>query len=52
MRLGGVVHIQDLNPDMGEVTRGSGGGGISTDDLAPGAVEVTAAVFVGYALEA
>lgn len=47
-----MVHIQDLNPEMGEVPRGhGGGGGVSTDDLAPGAVEVTAAVLVGYALE-
>lgn len=52
VRLGSVVHIQDLNPEMGEVSRGhGGGGGNSTDDLAPGAVEVTAAVLVGYALE-
>lgn len=50
VKLGSVVHIQDLNPDVGEIPRGPGGGN-STDDLAPGAVEVTAAVLVGYALE-
>jgi hypothetical protein len=42
----------EATTDMGEMARDDGGGGgISTDDIAPGAVEVAAAVLIRYALE-
>ncbi|MYR41801.1 SIMPL domain-containing protein [Streptomyces sp. SID5910] len=51
VRLGPVVHIQDVNAESGPQYRGhSSGGGDSSGDLAPGMVEVSAGVVLGYSL--
>jgi uncharacterized protein YggE len=51
--LGPVVHIQDVDSESYEMRsyRGhGGGGGSSAGDLAPGTVEVAAAVLLGFSL--
>lgn len=51
--LGSVVHIQDVDSESYEFRqrRGhGGGGGASAGDLAPGMVEVSAGVVLGFAL--
>ncbi|MEU3659019.1 SIMPL domain-containing protein [Streptomyces sp. NPDC032940] len=52
VRLGPVVHIQDVDAESAvQRYRGHGaGGGASAGDLAPGTVEVSAAVVLGYSL--
>jgi uncharacterized protein YggE len=53
VRLGPVVHIQDVDSESYEFRqyRGhGGGGGSSAGDLAPGMVEVSAGVVLGFAL--
>ncbi|MEU3728738.1 SIMPL domain-containing protein [Streptomyces sp. NPDC033538] len=53
VRLGAVVHIQDVDAESFVQYRGhgrGGGGGGSAGDLAPGMVEVSAGVVLGYAL--
>ncbi|MFH9814299.1 SIMPL domain-containing protein [Streptomyces sp. NPDC017230] len=51
VRLGAVVHIQDVDAESFVRYRGhGGGGGGSAGDLAPGMVEVSAGVVLGYAL--
>ncbi|MET9257904.1 SIMPL domain-containing protein [Streptomyces sp. NPDC003717] len=52
VRLGVVLHIQDVDAEYAaQRYRGhGGGGGDSSGDLAPGMVEVSAAVLLGYAL--
>ncbi|MFD8272722.1 SIMPL domain-containing protein [Streptomyces flaveolus] len=51
VRLGPVVHIQDVDAEAVVQYRGhGGGGGSSAGDLAPGMVEVSAAVVLGYSL--
>jgi hypothetical protein len=54
VRLGAVVHIEDVDPDQVGVERyrshSSVQGGALDQDLAPGHVVVSAAVTVGYAL--
>ncbi|MFE6283978.1 SIMPL domain-containing protein [Streptomyces sp. NPDC057877] len=53
VRLGAVVHIQDVDSESYEFRqrRGhGGGGGSSAGDLAPGMVEVSAGVVLGFAL--
>ena len=52
-RLGPVVHIQDVDSESYEFRqyRGhGGGGGNSSGDLAPGMVEVSAGVVLGFTL--
>ncbi|MER7641091.1 SIMPL domain-containing protein [Streptomyces sp. NPDC126522] len=52
--LGSVVHIQDVDPESSEFYRSRGHGsasGSSQGDLAPGLVEVSAAVVLGYSLD-
>jgi uncharacterized protein YggE len=51
--LGGVVHVQDVDSESHEFRqyRGhGGGGGASAGDLAPGMVEVSAGVVLGFTL--
>ncbi|HEU5025748.1 MAG TPA: SIMPL domain-containing protein [Spirillospora sp.] len=53
VRLGAVLHIEDVDPErVGfERYRGHGGGGAaSVQDLAPGHVVVSAAVILGFAI--
>ncbi|GAA3656991.1 SIMPL domain-containing protein [Lentzea roselyniae] len=53
VRLGSVVHIEDVDPEKagGGRYRGHGGGGdASADDLAPGHVVVMAAVILGFSI--
>jgi hypothetical protein len=53
VRLGPVVHIQDVDSESYEFRqyRGhGGGGGNSAGDLAPGMVEVSAGVVLGFSL--
>ncbi|MFE7168071.1 SIMPL domain-containing protein [Streptomyces sp. NPDC057616] len=53
VRVGPVVHIQDVDSESYEFRqyRGhGGGGGSSSGDLAPGMVEVSAGVVLGFAL--
>ncbi|WP_430781925.1 SIMPL domain-containing protein [Actinoplanes sp. G11-F43] len=53
VRLGPVVHIEDVDPDRvgNERYRGHGSGGAASgEDLAPGHVVVSAAVTLGFAL--
>lgn len=53
VRIGPVVHIQDVDSESYEFRqyRGhGGGGGNSSGDLAPGMVEVSAGVLLGFAL--
>ncbi|MBY8342804.1 SIMPL domain-containing protein [Streptomyces spinosirectus] len=53
VRIGPVVHIQDVDSESYEFRqyRGhGGGGGSSSGDLAPGMVEVSAGVVLGFAL--
>ncbi|HLL69716.1 MAG TPA: SIMPL domain-containing protein [Micromonosporaceae bacterium] len=53
VRLGAVLHIDDVDPDRvgNERYRGHGSGGAaSPEDLAPGHVVVSAAVVVGYSI--
>lgn len=51
VRLGPVVHIQDVDAESLVQYRGhGGGGGGSAGDLAPGMVEVSAGVVLGFAL--
>ncbi|MEU4623861.1 SIMPL domain-containing protein [Actinoplanes sp. NPDC023801] len=55
VRLGQVVHIEDVDPERpgAERHRGHGGGGeTSAEDLAPGQVVVSAAVTLGFAIAA
>jgi uncharacterized protein YggE len=55
VRLGQVLHIQDVDPESvgNERYRGHGGGGAtSEEDLAPGHVVVSAAVVLGFSLAA
>ncbi|MDI2125613.1 SIMPL domain-containing protein [Yinghuangia seranimata] len=59
VRVGRVLHIQDTEDADAEVVykggisiRAGGGGGGRPGDLAPGEVSVSAAVLVGFALEA
>lgn len=52
VRLGGVVHIEDVDPEkMSGGYRGHGSGGeASAGDLAPGHVVVSAAVILGFSI--
>ncbi|WP_344601033.1 SIMPL domain-containing protein [Streptomyces glaucus] len=53
VRLGPVVHIQDVDAEsyeFGQRRGHGGGGGGSAGDLAPGMVEVSAGVVMGFAL--
>ncbi|MGW8061185.1 SIMPL domain-containing protein [Streptomyces ziwulingensis] len=51
VRLGPVVHIQDVDAESFHQYRGHGGGdGGSAGDLAPGMVEVSAGVVLGFSL--
>ncbi|MFE0809759.1 SIMPL domain-containing protein [Streptomyces sp. NPDC058794] len=51
VRLGPVVHIQDVDAENFVQYRGhGGGGGSSAGDLAPGMVEVSAGVMLGFSL--
>jgi uncharacterized protein YggE len=53
VRLGAVLHIQDVDPDEvgAERYRGhSSGGAASAEDLAPGHVVVSAAVILGFSI--
>ncbi|MFE5398407.1 SIMPL domain-containing protein [Streptomyces sp. NPDC056568] len=51
VRLGPVVHIQDVDAESFRQYRGhGGGGGSSAGDLAPGMVEVSAGVVLGFSL--
>ena len=53
VRLGPVVHIDDVDPESAgaERDRGHGmGGEASAEDLAPGHVVVSAAVIVGFSI--
>lgn len=53
VRLGPVIHIEDVDPEtLGHAYRGHGGGSgvASAADLAPGHVTVSAAVVLGFAI--
>jgi hypothetical protein len=53
VRLGAVIHIDDVDPDQVgfERYRGHGAGGASSaEDLAPGHVVVSAAVILGFSI--
>ncbi|MFD3629335.1 SIMPL domain-containing protein [Streptomyces sp. NPDC058698] len=53
VRLGTVLHIQDVDSESQEFRRyrgHGGGGGNSSGDLVPGMVEVTAGVVLGFSL--
>jgi len=54
VRVGAVLHIEDVDPDQVGVERyrshGSTPGGAADQDLAPGHVVVSAAVTIGFAV--
>jgi hypothetical protein len=53
VRLGPVVHIEDVDPDRmgpGQGAWKAAGAGAATSDLAPGRVTVRAAVVLGFAI--
>lgn len=51
IRLGPVIHIDDVDPEHLGFERGHGGGAAtSAEDLAPGHVVVSAAVVLGFAI--
>lgn len=51
VRLGAVVHIEDVNPEQLNLARGHAGMSASSEeDLSPGHVVVSAAVILGFAL--
>ncbi|MEU5265863.1 SIMPL domain-containing protein [Amycolatopsis sp. NPDC021455] len=51
VRLGAVVHIDDVDPEEKPQYRGHGAGGAATaEDLAPGHVVVSAAVVLGFGI--
>ncbi|WP_371517779.1 SIMPL domain-containing protein [Kitasatospora sp. NBC_01300] len=55
VRLGQVVHIEDVDPESigsGRYRGHGDSGGVSEADLAPGAVVVSAAVVLGFAIAA
>ena len=51
IRLGAVVHVEDVDPERAESYRGHGSGGAAAaEDLAPGHVIVSAAVVLGFSI--
>jgi len=51
VRLGAVLHIEDVDPDVaGEGAHRGYESGVSSEDLAPGHVTVTAAVILGFSI--
>ncbi|QKW32841.1 SIMPL domain-containing protein [Actinomadura sp. NAK00032] len=53
VRLGAVVHIDDVDPEQAGIERYRGhgsGGAASAEDLAPGHVVVSAAVILGFSI--
>jgi uncharacterized protein YggE len=48
--LGAVIHIQDVDAESNQYRGHGGGGGSSAGDLAPGMVEVSASVLLGFSL--